>query len=175
MNPIVHAAATVAIVAIAHAAGMKLDTNIIVGIFVGGVFLDADKALEIVGNLKHQNKFPGVVVRDITARVRVLHSALAWPFACALCLATKSLLPMCAVISHILCDSAIPGITVNGKSYPSHSPWKWITFPFFKKSWYEIVPRGWPVRYPPQFNLIYRKMAPTISVVVIFASLYSFL
>ncbi len=114
---------------------------------------------------ENPNKTP-----DITARCRILHSILAWPFGLTLSFVVGSWLPLLAVLSHALADSTIPGLIKDGKHYPSHPPLKWIMFPFLKKLWCTIVPKGWPVTYPPEMNWVYNKLGPVVGGILLLLS-----
>lgn len=172
MGPVVHASATVALLAGANLAGYNVNYEIVGATVLGGFFLDGDKVLEIIANRQKSKRGE---LPDITARCRIGHSILAWPFGWLLSVVVGSWLPLLAVLLHAVADSAIPGLVKNGKQYPSHPPLKWIMFPFSKKLWYEIVPKGWPVTYPPEFNQIYSKWAPAISAVLILLSVSAWL
>ena len=158
MGPLVHFGLTAGLLSVADLAGCSINKEIFAAVVVGGVFLDVDKAFEIISNnlKKKKEQMP-----DITARCRILHSILAFPFGVVLSFWAVSFLPLLAVLIHIWADSFIPGIIKDGENYPSHSPRKWVAVPFIKKSW-SMVTIGWPVSYPPEFNWIYNKLSPAI-------------
>ncbi len=149
MGPLVHAGATAALLAGMNLTGYNVNYEIAGATILGGFFLDGDKVFEIFSNRQKAKRGESP---DITARCRLLHSIFAWPFGWVLNLMVDSLLPFFAVVLHIFADSFIPGLIKDGKHYPSHPPLKWMMFPFLKKLWYKIVPIGWPVTYPPEFN-----------------------
>ncbi len=163
MGPEVHAGATAALLLGANLAGYNVGLEIIAATTLGGFLIDGDKVFEIADNKLRakMGKIP-----DITARWRVLHSILAWPFGWILSFYVGSWLPFIAIFLHALADSAIPGLEKDGKNYPSHPPLKWIMPPFFKKWWYQIVPIGWPVTYPSKLNRVYTRLAPAISAMI---------
>ncbi len=166
MDPLVHFGLTAGLLSVADLAGCNINKEIFAAVVVGGVFLDADKAFEIISNSlkKKKGQMP-----DITAQCRILHSALAFPFGIVLSFLAISYLPFLAVLLHIFADSFIPGLIKDGKNYPSHSPRKWVAIPFIKKSW-EITTVGWPVTYPPEFNWVYNKLGPAIGGVLLVSS-----
>ncbi len=166
MGPIVHVGFTVALLSGAKLAGYSVGPEIVAASIIGGVFLDADKALEIMSNRVRAKKH---IIPDITARCRILHSTFAFPFGLALSYITSSFLPFIAVLSHIFLDSFIPGLIKDGKNYPSLPPFKWIAVPFIKK-WWSIVTIGWPITYPPEFNWIYVKLCPAIGFILLLMS-----
>ncbi len=166
MGPIVHVGLTAALLSGARLAGYSVGTEVIAASVLGGIFLDADKAIEIVAN---QEKAKKGQAPDITARCRILHSVFAWPFGLVLSFAVGSWLPFIAVLLHVFADSFIPGIEKDGKNYPSHPPLKWIAMPFSKK-WWEIVTIGWPITYPTEMNWVYNKLGPAVGFVLLLMS-----
>lgn len=171
MSPLLHFGLTAGFLSVADLLGCNIDKKIFTAVVVGGVFLDIDKVIEIINNglKKKKGQMP-----DITARCRILHSALAFPFGLALSFLTVSCLPFLAVLIHIWTDSFIPGLIKDGKNYPSHSPRKWIAVPFIQKSW-EIVTINWPITYPPKFNWIYSKLSPAIGGILLIMSVLYFI
>ena len=129
MGPLVHFGLTVGLLSVVDLVGCNINKEIFAAVVVGGVFLDADKAIEIVDNRLRKKKGQ---MPDITARCRILHSALAFPFGVVLSFWAVSFLPFLAVLLHIWADSFIPGIIKDGKNYSSHSPRKWVAVPFIK-------------------------------------------
>lgn len=164
MGPLVHAGATVALLAGANLAGYNVNQEIAAATILGGFFLDGDKVFEIYQKMKKPDETP-----DITARCRILHSILAWPFGLTLSFLVGSWLPFVAVLFHVGADSFVPGLKKDGKDYPSHSPRKWIAFPFSKKSWAKVT-KGWPITYPPEMNWVYNKLGPAVGVILMILS-----
>lgn len=156
MRSLVHLGLTAGLLSVADLAGLDITPGVAVATVIGGVFLDGDKTLEIYRKMRKPNEIP-----DITARCRILHSILAWPFGLTLSFFTGSWLPFLSVLIHIGVDSFIPGLIEDNRSYPSHSPQKWVANPFSKKSWSKVS-LGWQIIYPPKMNWIYRKLCPTI-------------
>jgi len=154
VGPFCHLGVTSVLLAGSKMAGVNLTPEIIAASYIGGVLIDGDKVFEIYHrNIKKETP-------DITARDRILHSILAFPFAVLLGHFSDSILPVVAVMLHIAADSFVPGLLKSGKHYPSHSRRKWITNPFAKDSWYRFVPKNWPIKYPPKLNLLYKLMEP---------------
>jgi hypothetical protein len=153
----------------AKLAGCDISAEVAAASVIGGIFLDGDKAVEIVVN---REKAKRGQIPDITARCRILHSIFAFPFGLVLSFAVGSLLPFIAVVLHIFADSFIPGIIgKDGKNYPSHSCRKWLANPFSQKSWAKVA-IGWPVIYPPKFNWIYEKLAPAVGLLLMIFSFW---
>lgn len=165
MGPIIHIGLIAAFLVLAELSGHSLSLEICFAVFMGGVFIDGDKVFEIIDNKlkRKKGKLP-----DITAPSRILHSGLAFPYGLVLSLMVFSWLPFVAVLIHIFLDSIVPGVIKDGKHYPSHSLWKWVTAPFLG-TW-KIVTIGWPVTYPPEFNWVYKRLAPLIGIVLILLS-----
>lgn len=154
MGPLCHLGLTSTWLAGHRLAGSGPSLEVIITSLIGGVLLDGDKVFEV-----YHRKFKQQVP-DITARDRLLHSVLAFPFGFGLSWWSGSWLPLGAVLLHIAADSFIPGLKYAGKHYPPHSPWKWLLFPIPASWWYQIVPKGWPIQYPPQFNRCYQLAEP---------------
>ncbi len=171
MGPMLHIGFTAALVSGAKLAGYNVSAEVIAVSVIGGIFLDADKVFEIVANRKKAKRGE---IPDITARCRILHSILAFPFGLALSLTVSSWLPFIAVLTHIFADSFIPGIEKNGKHYPLHSRRKWLANPFSEKSWAKVT-IGWPITYPPEFNWVYEKLIPKIGIGLIFSIVFLWL
>ncbi len=163
-----HAGFTAALLTGVKLAGYDVGTEVIVASVLGGIFLDADKAIEIMANREKAKKGK---IPDITARCRILHSIFAWPFGLALSLIISSWLPFIAVLLHIFADSFIPGLGKDGKHYPSHSRRKWIAIPVIKKSWAKVT-IGWPITYPPKFNWVYEKLSPSVGLILLILSFW---
>jgi len=163
MGPILHIGLTSGLLVAADLTGYNVSSDVLLATVAGGIFLDADKSIEIVSNRQKAKKGE---IPDITARCRILHSVLAFPYGLALSLLVSSWIPFLAVLYHILADSFIPGLIKDGKNYPSHSPRKWLAVPFVKRSW-ETVKIGWPVSYPPEFNWVYSKFCPAIGLTLL--------
>jgi len=166
VGPIVHLSFTATLLTGARLAGYNVNTEIAVASLIGGIFLDGDKAIEIVVSREKKKKGE---IPDITARCRILHSIFAFPFGLLLSFAVGSWLPFIAVLLHIFADSFIPGIEQDGKYYPSHSRRKWLANPFLKKSWKKVA-IGWPVTYPAELNWVYKKLCPAIGFFLFIAS-----
>jgi len=168
MGPLLHAGLTFGLLVAADLTGCKVNKEFFLAVVAGGIFLDADKAIEIISNRQKAKKGE---IPDITARCRILHSEFAFPFGLALSwLAGCSLIPFLSVLLHIGADSFIPGLMKDGKNYPSHSPRKWLADPFSKKSWaWAMI--GWPVTYPPEFSRMYTRIGPMIGVALLGLSL----
>ena len=156
MGPICHIGLTSGLLAGVRLAGVNVTLEIIAASYCGGVLIDADKIFEIY----HRNikKCPP----DITARDRILHSALVFPFTILLTFLSGSVLPMIAVFLHITMDSFIPGLLWGNRYYPSHARIKWLMFPFYPSvvKRQAIISRNWPVEYPPKLLLLYKLMEP---------------
>lgn len=167
MGPITHIGLTAVLLAGAKFIGFDVNNEIIFAAMTGGVLLDGDKSIEIVANRIKKNKG---AIPDITARCRILHSIFAFPFGLFLSLAVSSCLPFIAVLSHIFCDSFIPGLEKDGKHYPSHSPRKWLANPFSLALW-KKVGIGWPITYPPELNWVYDKLSPAIRIILLILSI----
>ena len=167
MDPITHTGLTVALLTGAKLIGLDVNNEICLAAVAGGVFLDADKIIEIIVNQNKKNKG---ITPDITARCRILHSIFAFPFGLFLSFAVLSWLPLFAVLLHIAADSLIPALEMNGKYYPSHSLFKWIAVPFINKSW-TIVTIGWPIVYLPKLTWVYNKLGPAIGTILLVASI----
>lgn len=165
MGPLCHVGMTTAILAGAKLTGHDLSTVEVAAVYMSGVLIDGDKIFEI-----YQTKILGKPF-DITARCRILHSFLAFPFGLFLVWLTGSWLPFLALLFHIGADSLIPAIKEGGRHYPSHPYFIWIMLPFFKNLWYKVVPIGWPVIPTSQFNKIYKLGELVGSVISIFAIL----
>ncbi len=161
-----HVGLTAGLLTAAKIAGYTVTPEIAVATVIGGIFLDGDKVFEMYQGMRNPNKTP-----DITARCRILHSILAGPFGLILSSLMSSWLPFMAVLLHIGADSFIPGLIKDGKSYPSHSPRKWIAFPFSKKSWQKAT-KGWPITYPPKMNWVYNKLGPAAGGVLFILSIF---
>lgn len=170
MGPLVHLGLTGALLSAADFFGCNVSKEILAATVVSGVFLDADKVIEIVNNRIRAKKGQ---VPDITARCRILHSIFAFPFGLTLSFLAGSWIPFQAVLFHIGADSFIPGLIKDGKNFPSHSPRKWLAVPFIKRSW-ETVTIGWPVTYPPEFNWVYNKLSPVIGGILLILSVLYF-
>lgn len=168
MGPLCHLGVTSALLAGSKLAGVNLSPEVIAMTYLGGVLIDGDKVFEIY----HRNvrKLPP----DITARDRILHSVFAFPFAALLTLLSSSLLPAIAVLLHIMADSFVPGLLRDGRHYPSHPRRKWISLPFAEQFWYQFVPRGWPIQYPPKLNSFYKLAEPVGLVLTLLACLTLF-
>lgn len=165
MGPIIHTGFVALLLTLAKLIGYDINLEIFLASILGGVLIDGDKVFEIIDKKRRE-------IPDITARWRLLHSIFAFPFGIILGLTVNSSLPFFAVLLHITLDSAVPGIVKNGKNYPSHSPRKWIAIPFVEKSW-RTVTGNWPITYPPEFNWIYKKLAPIVGIaLLILSSLY---
>ena len=158
MGPLLHVGLTAGLLVGADLTGFKINKEVIMAAVAGGIFLDADKVIEIISNRQKAKKGE---IPDIAARCRILHSIFVFPFGLGLSFLASSLLPFLAVLYHIWADSFISSLVKDRRNYPSHPPRKWLAFPFIKSSW-ETVTIGWPVTYPPEFNWIYRKLGPAI-------------
>ncbi len=171
MGPLIHLGLIAGLLSVADFVGYSVAPEITLATVIGGVLLDGDKVFEIVSNRARAKKGQ---MPDITARCRILHSVFAFPFGLILSFLVSSWLPFFAVLLHIYTDSFIPGLIKDGKKYASHSPRKWIAFPFSKKSWRKVT-IGWPITYPPEFNRIYTKLSPIIGgALFILSVLYRF-
>lgn len=148
-----HLAVTAALLGGASLIGLETSPEISLAVLIGGVLIDLDKGLEVLSNSLRKDR-----ISDITARSRILHSFLVFPFGLALSWLVLSWLPFLAVLLHVVLDSFIPAIEKGGKNYPSHPPWKWLSNPFSDKSWSKVT-NGWPVAYPPKFNRIYNSVS----------------
>ena len=71
MGPIVHLSFTATLLTGARLAGYNVNTEIAVASLIGGIFLDGDKAIEIVVSREKKKKGE---IPDITARCRILIS-----------------------------------------------------------------------------------------------------
>ena len=170
MGPLIHIGSIAALLTCARLIGYNLSLEIIIATVFGGVLIDGDKIFEIINNRLRQNRGE---IPDITARCRILHSFLACPFAVILSLAAGSFLPFIAVLLHVFFDSFIPGVIKDGKCYPSHSRLKWVMLPYPAKYWKRIVTLNWPVTFPPEFNWIYRRLAPLVGIILLILSAIS--
>ncbi|OGN27824.1 MAG: hypothetical protein A2941_00550 [Candidatus Yanofskybacteria bacterium RIFCSPLOWO2_01_FULL_49_17] len=164
MGPISHVGVTLGLLTGAQMAGADISPTVIAASIGSGVFIDGDKIFEIYhrGFLK--------LTPDITARDRILHSVLAFPFGGALCWVSHSWLPFVALLLHIFVDSFIPCFRKDGKLYPSHPRLKWVMAPWMADAWYRIVPRGWPVQYPPVPAMVYKLAEPVGAVLAIISA-----
>ena len=166
MGPLCHVGMTTAVLAGAKLIGHDLSLHEVVAVYMGGVLIDGDKVFEI-----YQTKILGKPW-DITARCRILHSFLAFPFGLLLVWLTSSWLPFLALLFHIGADSLIPAIKEGGRHYPSHPYFIWMMLPFLKNWWYKVVPIGWPVTPASRFNKIYKLGEPVGLFVSILAVLF---
>lgn len=149
MGPLCHVGMTTAVLAVAKLTGHDLSLVEVIAVYIGGVLIDGDKIFEI-----YENKFLKKPW-DITARCRILHSLLAFPFGLLLVYLAGSWLPFLALLSHIGAD-CLPGVSENGRYYSCHSCLKWLMLPFLKKLWYKVVFVGWPVTAASRLNEIYK-------------------
>lgn len=168
MGPACHLGLTSALLAGACYTGNHVSSEVIIASIVGGVLIDSDKVFEFYHD-KVKRYSP-----DITARSRVLHSILGFPFGIGLSCLVASFLPLYAVLLHMIADSSIPGLTYAGKHYCTHPPLKWAMFPYPASWWYRIVSKGWPVKYPAEPNLFY-KIAEPVGAIATFLSIILFL
>lgn len=157
MGPVCHIGLTSGFLAGLRFVGINVTPEIIAYAYCGGVLLDADKVFEIYH--RGIKKLPP----DITAKDRVFHSFLAFPFALLLIFLNNSLLPAIAVLLHIMADSFIPGLLQNDRYYPSHARIKWLMFPFYPSAEkrQKIIFKNWPIKYPPKPSSFCKLMEPT--------------
>lgn len=169
MGPLIHTGLTLTLLVCAGLVGWNLSPEVLIATVFGGVLIDGDKIFEMINNRTKRRRGE---IPDITARWRILHSILAFPFGAFLSILVNSALPFLAVLGHIFLDSFVPGITKDGKDYPSHSRLKWTAFPNSDYSWKKVT-ENWPITYPPQFNWIYKKLCPVIgALLILLSSLY---
>ncbi len=166
MDAIFHTGLTFGLLVVADWVGFKVDGDVSLAAVAGGVFLDADKVVEIISNRRKAKKGE---IPDITARCRILHSVLAFLYGGTLSLLVFSAVPFVAVLLHIGGDSFIPGLLKNGKNYPSHSRRKWLANPFSSESWAKVT-IGWPVTYPPELSWVHTKLGPVIGIALLSCS-----
>ena len=156
MGPICHIGLTSSLLAGSRLVGIDVTPEIIAYAYCGGVLLDTDKVFEIYH--RGIKKLPP----DITAKDRILHSFLAFPFALLLTFLSNSLLPAIAVLLHIMADSFIPGLLQSNRYYPSHARIKWLMFPCYPSAEQrrKIISKNWPIKYPPRLGSFCKLMEP---------------
>lgn len=164
MGPLCHMGLTSSVLALAEISGKNLTTYEITATIVAGILIDADKIFEIYQYRIKKQTF------DPTARCRILHSCLAFPFGILLSQLTLSILPLLALFSHIAADALIPVIKYKNRHYSSHPPLVWFVLPFFKNWRYQFVTKGWPITQPAQFNIVY-KLGEIMGLVLLISSL----
>lgn len=169
MGPGCHLGLTSTLLVGAKFYGLDISPGVFTTSIIGGVLIDSDKVFEI-----YDQKFKKLEP-DITARCRILHSILAFPFGIGLNYMAGSWLPFLAMLLHALTDATIPGLTQNGRHYSTHPPLKWITPPFPASLWYKVVPMGWPVTYPAEPNLCYKLAEPIGLVLTLLAILFFYI